>query len=231
MRLLQFASDPELIEKSGALSESMAEEFSNSITKPTAKERKLDELVISTLARPGEKVVIWSSFVQTVEKLRHRYESFGSTSIHGGINTGEEDDGDTREGRIRRFNQESSCRVLVANPAACGEGISLHKAAHNAIYFDRSFNAAHFLQSVDRIHRRGLPNNIDTHIYILTVNETIEEAVRSRLSEKVAALSKILADPSLASMIYDPEDVSEFGPEVDFMDESDLAAIERLILR
>jgi SNF2 family DNA or RNA helicase len=119
----------------------------------------------------------------------------------------------------------------VANPAACGEGISLHKAAHNAIYFDRSFNAAHFLQSVDRIHRRGLPNNIDTHIYVLTVNGTIEEAVKSRLSEKVAALSKILADPSLASMIYDPEDVSEYGPEVDFMDQSDLAAIERLILR
>jgi SNF2 family DNA or RNA helicase len=231
MRLLQFASDPELIENSGALSESMTREFSNSITKPTAKERKLDELVISTLARPGEKVVIWSSFVQTVEKLRHRYERFGSTSIHGGINTGEENDGDTREGRIRMFNQEASCRVLVANPAACGEGISLHKAAHNAIYFDRSFNAAHFLQSVDRIHRRGLPNNIDTHIYVLTVNGTIEEAVRSRLSEKVAALSKILADPSLASMIYDPEDVSEYGPEVDFMDQSDLAAIERLILR
>jgi hypothetical protein len=32
-------------------------------------------------------------------------------------------------------------------------------------------------------------------------------------------------------MIYDPEDVSEYGPEVDFMDQSDLAAIERLILR
>jgi hypothetical protein len=63
------------------------------------------------------------------------------------------------------------------------------------------------------------------------VNGTIEEAVKSRLSEKVAALSKILADPSLASMIYDPEDVSEYGPEVDFMDQSDLAAIERLILR
>jgi hypothetical protein len=31
----------------------------------------------------------------------------------------------------------------------------LHKVCQNAIYVDRTFNAAHFLQSEDRIHRLG----------------------------------------------------------------------------
>jgi SNF2 family DNA or RNA helicase len=231
MRLMQFASDPELIVNSGALNQVLLQKFRESITEPTAKMRRLDSLVDSILSKPGEKVVIWSSFVGTVEKLKARYSQFGATSIHGGVDTGEDSDPETREGRIRRFNLDLECRVMVANPAACGEGISLHKAAHNAIYFDRSFNAAHFLQSVDRIHRRGLPDHINTNIYILTLRNSIEEIIRTRLSEKVEALKQVLSDASLSSMIYDPEDVQDFGPEVAFMDESDLTSIEKFILQ
>jgi len=229
MRLLQFSSDPDLILESAFLSDQIREQFEKQISRPTAKERKLDEVVMQILKSPDQKVVIWSSFVNTVEKIREKYSSFGSTSIHGGINTGEDSDVDTREGRIRAFNSDPNCRVMVANPAACGEGISLHKAAHNAIYFDRNFNAAHFLQSIDRIHRRGLPQDIETNVYILTLRDTIDEVVRERLSSKVEALKQILADPSLEAMVYDPEDIANYGEDIVFMDTTDLVSIQEFL--
>ena len=43
--------------------------------------------------------------------------------------------------------------ALIALPQACSESISLHKACQNAIYYDLNYNAAEFLQSLDRIHR------------------------------------------------------------------------------
>ena len=43
--------------------------------------------------------------------------------------------------------------VLVANPAAAAESISLHEHCNHALYLDRTYNAGQFLQSQDRIHR------------------------------------------------------------------------------
>ena len=63
----------------------------------------------------------------------------------------------TRESELGRFRSESDCLVLLANPAALGEGVSLHETCNDAIYLERTFNAGQYLQSLDRIHRLGLP--------------------------------------------------------------------------
>ena len=94
------------------------------------------------LAAEGKKVLIWSSFVQNVELIALRLSDLGAEFIHGGVDAGDESDFDTREGKIKRFHTDDTCKVLVANPAACSEGISLHKVCQYAIYLDRSFNAA-----------------------------------------------------------------------------------------
>ena len=78
----------------------------------------------------------------------------GCDFIHGGVDTGSSDDPNTREGKIKKF-KNGDIKILVANPAACSEGISLHQHCHNAIFVERSFNLAHYLQSLDRIHRVG----------------------------------------------------------------------------
>ena len=60
-------------------------------------------------------------------------------------------------GKIKRFHEYPNAFVLVANPAACSESISLHTVCHHAIYLDRNYNAGQYLQSEDRVHRLGLP--------------------------------------------------------------------------
>jgi hypothetical protein len=100
--------------------------------------------------------------------------------------------------------------VLVANPAACSEGISLHRVCHHAIYVDRSYNAGHFLQSVDRIHRLGLQPGIETHVYVLEsiapgVVGSIDYAVRRRLVEKLHTMAQALEDADLRRLALDEE--------------------------
>jgi hypothetical protein len=87
---------------------------------------------------------------------------------------------------------------MVANPAAASEGISLHRVCHHAIYLDRTFNAAHYLQSEDRIHRFGLPKGQETIIEIVECVDTVDETVRNRLGFKIGEMARALEDSSLA---------------------------------
>ena len=97
----------------------------------------------------------------------------------------------------QRIKRTQEAMVMVLNPAAASEAISLHKVCHHAIYVDRSFNAAHYLQSEDRIHRLGLkPDEVPT-IEIVECRGTIDEVVNQRLTIKVATMADALNDTSL----------------------------------
>lgn len=82
--------------------------------------------------------------------------------------------------------------MIIANPFAVSESISLHKACHNAIYMERSFNAAHFIQSKDRIHRYGLKPGTETNYYYLLSEKSIDEVIHNRLIEKETRLRDII---------------------------------------
>jgi SNF2 family DNA or RNA helicase len=160
------------------------------------------------LAAQGHKVLIWSSFVQNVEVISERLADLGADFIHGQVDIGgempedEEDYGDeesrTRELKIRRFHKDPEAKVLVANPAACSEGISLHTVCHHAIYLDRNYNAAQFLQSQDRIHRLGLPPGTETFIEYVYCPGTIDESVTRRLDLKIQRMEEALQDHSIS---------------------------------
>jgi SNF2 family DNA or RNA helicase len=215
VRLLQIASNPMLI------SATDYEEENSPIRPGTTKWQLLTEFSryekaakiqysikrVRELTDKNEKVVIWSVFVQNIELLERILCDLGAVSIYGDIETGDENESYTREGRIRRFHEDPNCMVMIANPAACGEGISLHKICHTALYLDRTFNAAHYLQSVDRIHRLGLPSNITTNVEILLAEDTIDDTVVTRLGNKIAAMSAVLEDADLRTLAYDPEDI------------------------
>lgn len=167
----------------------------------------------------SNKIVVWTSFVRNVKLLEKIFSSYNPVSIYGAIPSGDDKDEDNREGRIRKFHNESSCRLMIANPQAGGEGISLHKVCHYAIYLDRTFNAAHYLQSVDRIHRLGLSKNVKTRIEVIVAKDTIDEIVANRLGQKTKLMSRVLNDPGLAKLAYDPEDLDGLEAEFDREDQ------------
>ena len=71
-------------------------------------------------------------------------------------------------------SQRSMISVLLANPAALAEGVSLHTVCHDAVYLDRTFTAGQYLQSVNRIHRLGLAPGTDTLTSVLVAQGTVD---------------------------------------------------------
>ena len=175
-------------------------------------------------ANEGKKILIWSTFVSTVEHLAGLLSDFGAEYIHGGVSTSEDDELlDSREAVIRRFNNpDSDTRILVANPAACSEGISLHHVCHHAIYVDRNYNAAQYLQSEDRIHRIGVPEQVTTFVVTLATPDTIDTSVSRRLAIKVDRMAGALNDPCLNIA---PVSIDELADGIDNDDIADIQAL------
>ena len=182
------------------------------------------------LASGGKKSVIWTIFTDTIHSFVSAIADLNPVFIHGGIPLGSPDDLDSREGRLRRFHEDDGCSVLVANPAAAGEGIDLHTVCHHAIYADRSYVSTHYLQSIDRVHRLGLPPNEETHIHVFRSTAppfvgSIDLSVSRRLIEKIRNMQTLLNDPDLHELALDEEEASDpLDYDVDLKDIIDLIA-------
>jgi SNF2 family DNA or RNA helicase len=141
--------------------------------------------VINEILDRNEKVIVWTIFIQNIIDFQKYLDQMGIQSkILYGATPIERDDLEeaieTRESIIREFHSEqSNFKVLIANPFAIAESISLHKACHNAIYLERSFNAGNFIQSKDRIHRYGLKDRV--HYYYILSENNIDQTIHHRL--------------------------------------------------
>ena len=172
-----------------------------------AKFQKLVTMVDANV-KAGRKTLVWSNFVGTLSTLADELLSpYEPAVVHGSVPSAAEDaDYVTREGELTRFRQDPSCWVLLANPAAMSEGVSLHHHCHDAIYVDRTFNAGQYLQSIDRIHRLGLAPGTETRIRFLVSRDTVDETVDARIRVKAERLAAMLADPSLVTMSLPDEE-------------------------
>jgi hypothetical protein len=170
--------------------------------------------IIDEARSRGEKVLVWSSFVRNLKLLARHLREFNPAMIHGGVPTEESNNSNavTREAELNRFRRDPACTVLLANPAACGEGISLHHECHHAVYLDRTFNAGQFLQSQDRIHRLGVREDVTTRFTLLQSEGSVDDTVNARLADKVQALARLMNDPGLVLVALPEPDEGSAGP-------------------
>lgn len=213
IRLQQAATNPALLYMPlSSFSEESSEDLSiiddNSIMREIMTfydgivPAKFEECIklIRKIIDSGEKVVIWTIFIKNIEALSQYLDANGiqCRTLYGATPVADasmEDEAysQTREGIVKEFqNPDSSFKVIIANPFAVAESISLHKACHNAIYLERSFNCAHYLQSKDRIHRYGLPAGTTTNYYYILSADSIDETIHTRLALKEQRMLEII---------------------------------------
>jgi SNF2 family DNA or RNA helicase len=140
-----------------------------------AKFSTLDGLIENYMLLDGQKIIIWSSFVENVNEIARRYADYGAVVLHGEVSVQD------RDRAVKRFRRDSDTRILVANPAAAREGLTLTEA-NVAIYIDRTFSLVDYLQSQDRIHR--ISQTKECEIILLVANSTIDQFIDFSLEQK-----------------------------------------------
>lgn len=180
-------------------------------------------LVKRLMKDEGKKVIIWSSFVKTIKNLDMDLKEYGSECIYGETENGNVFDEDSREGKLEAFRKDPGKRILIMNPQACGESISLQMCCKTMIYVDRTFNAANYIQSLDRIHRIGIKDS--PVVYILNAKDTIDDYLSAKLKLKIERMYLALNDSSLKESMF-----SYNGPASDtnFNSEELLSVVEYL---
>ena len=181
-----------------------------------AKYIAVKQIVDDVLASNG-KVVIWANFTHTIHGLKGYLENQGipCQELYGATPVEREGISDdefvlTREKIVKAFQQpDCPFKVIIANPFAVAESISLHKACHNAIYIERSFNAAHFVQSKDRIHRYGLKPGTVTNYYYVLSRDTVDETIDTRLAEKERRMTEIMESMPIPLFTNISEDLGD----------------------
>lgn len=182
------------------------------------------ELVEELKEKGIKKILIWSEFILNLDTIyKYLNEKYGedrvfliigdtpktkATDLEMGRYTEK-----SREYYISKFKENSNeFSILIANPQACAESISLHMQCHNAIYLDRSYNCGQFMQSKDRIHRIGVEElDVSTnYYYLISTGEdldkrSIDEKIHLRLIEKEKDMLKILNDSESFIGSNDPE--------------------------
>lgn len=172
IRLIQIASNPNLI---------TSVEFDD----VPAKIEALDELVEEILEQEGNKIVIWSTFVDNLKLVAERYKKYGTRLVHGDVPL------DKRDEAVKAIQNDPNVRIFVANPACAGTGYTL-TAASTAIYLDRNYNLIDYIQSQDRIHRIGQKSNCS--IIHLIADGTIDEHIDHILKTKQDVASFLQKD-------------------------------------
>ena len=144
--------------------------------------------------------------------------------IYGDIEASPEEE-DNRDKRIQEFKDDPNPRVLIATPASLAESVSLHinsktgeKVCSNAIYLDRNYNGAQFMQSMDRIHRLGMDKKTQVVYHLIIGKGTIDEKIDDRLWQKFVEMSDALNDSWPRVLDYDGtrEEISKEEAQKDF---------------
>jgi SNF2 family DNA or RNA helicase len=160
---------------------------------------KIEALVplVRKLHKSGEKVVVWSNFVRTLKLIVQKLSVLGCRiGLIYGATPFEDTDLEeelSREAIIREFAlPNGGIDILVANPAACAESVSLHKGCSHAVYYDLSYNCAQYVQSQDRIHRVGGSEHRPAHYYVLQYEDTIDDDILTNVRSKAANMNAII---------------------------------------
>jgi len=144
------------------------------------------EADLEECAASGRKAIVFSQWVDTIERLRDRLERFNPLEYHGKIPS------KRRDGVLEEFRNNPDRHVLLMSYGAGSVGLNLQFAGY-VFLFDRWWNPAVEDQAINRAHRIGASGPVTVTRFLCV--GTIEERINSVLEEK----------RELFNAVFDPE--------------------------
>lgn len=149
----------------------------------TKAQKLLDGLGFLWRQNPNEKIVVFATYLGTVEliakEIEQTFPGQGVVVLRGG-------DHGAKVAAERRFRQKDGPRVLVCT-AAGREGINL-QFARILFNFDLPWNPMDMEQRIGRIHRYG--QNHTAQVYNLVLSDTIEGRIFLLLDDKLTEIAR-----------------------------------------
>ena len=124
--------------------------------------------LLEPLLAEGQKVLVFSQFVQMLELLENECRERQITTH---ILTGQTKD---RQEVVNAFQNDPNAGVFLLSLRAAGTGLNLTTASYVVLY-DPWWNPAVEAQAIDRSHRIGQTRHVSA--YRLIAKDTVEEKV------------------------------------------------------
>jgi superfamily II DNA or RNA helicase len=145
--------------------------------------------LLDPLIADGQKVLVFSQFVQMLEILQKECKARG---IHTHVLTGQTKD---RQSVVNDFQKESGACVFLLSLRAAGTGLNLTNASYVVLY-DPWWNPAVEAQAIDRSHRIGQTQTVNA--YRLIAPGTVEEKIWELQQSKAQTIADVLGEEGFA---------------------------------
>lgn len=156
----------------------------------TGSSAKLERLVadMEEVAASGQKAIVFSQWVNSIEMMRPTLERFGTLEYHGRIPHKQ------RESVIAQFKQDPSKHLILMSYGAGSVGLNLQFCRY-VFLFDRWWNPAIEDQAINRAHRIGVAGSVTVTRMLMA--ETIEQRIAAVLDQKREMFDALFSDSDL----------------------------------
>lgn len=177
LRLRQICCDPRLVK----------DEF-------TGESAKLEALMeqLEPLMEEGQKVLVFSQFVEMLELLKKALAARGWTTFFLAGET------ENRGELVQEFQAYEGAATFLISLKAGGFGLNLTAASY-VVLFDPWWNPAVEAQAIDRSHRIGQTQKVIA--YRLLIKDSIEEKIRALQKQKKSLAEDVLGEEKFAQSL------------------------------
>ena len=167
------------------------------LTGDSSKMEKL-EADLEEVAASGHKAIVFSQWVNTIEKVADRLERFNPLQYHGKIPSAK------RDGILDEFKESKDRPVILMSYGTGSVGLNLQFCRY-VFLFDRWWNPAVEDQAINRAHRLGSAGSVTVNRMICV--STIEERIHDVLEEKRDLFNSVLGEKGNIPMGLNQKDI------------------------
>ncbi|HBE69572.1 MAG TPA: helicase [Planctomycetaceae bacterium] len=143
------------------------------------------EADMEEIAASGKKAIVFSQWVETLEKIADPLDRFGPMQYHGRIPS------KRRDSVIQQFKEDPSKHLILMSYGAGSVGLNLQFCEY-VFLFDRWWNPAIEDQAINRAHRIGAAGAVT--VSRMMAAGTIEERIHDVLEQKRELFNQLFAD-------------------------------------
>lgn len=153
--------------------------------------------LLNTYIEEGDhKVILWGGHPLTMNSLKEYYKKYNPITIHGRIDvpfgkTAHE----YKNELLEKFKADKKHQLLIASYFVLSTAVNIIEAPR-AIYWDRSFNPAAWMQSIKRNHRIGQTEKV--FINPLIIEHSLDERLDRQLDKKDKLNNNLMNADSLS---------------------------------